>query len=442
MGFIESIGGTLFKALGGATEVITPEQVRQSLISSLGGGLVVPDDNAKSYITNGYETNLVVNTAVQYITKRAAALPLMIERTLPDGEKEYIHDHKLLNLLRNPNELSDYKEFAEQAMGFYLLTGNWFGFMVKSDIFSEDNRLPLEIYTLPTQYTDIQIGGNKVAGNIVKYKLNIISQAEFEPDQVIHWRTPNYDYDNGQWMYGQSPLKAALQTLNVSNSNETAQAKQAQNLGAAGLLMFDHNNKGAIPTSSQLRDIQSSIKSRVMGASNRGRIVATSMMYKWQQLGLSSEDLKLIEQYQLSARQLYAVFGLPSVLFNDTERSTYNNVEQAKKSAYDDAILPTLKGWLAKISAEFLEPDMKLVPDTSKVDVLRKDNTELIRALSIASFLPTSYKQQLVGMTPDYVLEEYPTNTAPEAFTPEEEEERKRAFESYRKFLASKGLDE
>ena len=57
---------------------LTPEQVQQALIQRIGGGLVVPDDNAKGYITNGYNANNVVYSAVRYITRRASQIPLYV----------------------------------------------------------------------------------------------------------------------------------------------------------------------------------------------------------------------------------------------------------------------------------------------------------------------------------------------------------------------------
>ncbi len=443
MGVLENLRGGLLKAVTPidqqgqqTTMVTTPEQMRSALLAYLGGGMVVPQDNALGYIQQGYNANLVVHTAVSYITRRAASLPVCIERTLSNGEVEKIYDSPALDLLKNPNPLMGYNEFAQQAIGFYLLTGNWYGYKISST--TRETGLPIQLYTLPSQYVEIKTKGNLNLADIDYYKLTNASQGQFEPEDVIHWRTPNYDYDNGQWLYGLSPLKAALQTLNVNNSNETAQAKMAQNLGAIGVMMHDHNNKGNPPTPDQLRQVQSSIGKKINGADNRGRVIATAMMYKWQQIGLSANDLKLIEQSNLSSRQLYALYGLSSSLFNDYEGATYNNMTEFKKAAYEDAILPANQGFLDKLSQSLLEPNERFVADTSKVEVLKKDQTELIRALSIAKYIPVSERQQMIGLTPDNVLDEYPEYSASAVaeMTPEELAERDKAMGLFKKFIS------
>jgi len=57
---------------------LSSEQVQSALLQFIGGGLVVPEENAKSYITNGYNLNVVVHSAVRYITRRAAGIPLKL----------------------------------------------------------------------------------------------------------------------------------------------------------------------------------------------------------------------------------------------------------------------------------------------------------------------------------------------------------------------------
>lgn len=439
MGLLDSIGQAISKAIPqikSDVNALSAEQVRAALLTYLGGGLVVPEDNTKSYIENGYNANLVVNNAVRHITSKGSAIPVRIERTLEDGTKEYLTSHWALDLLKKPNPIMDYREFAEQSVGFYLLTGNWYGYMIKPTT-RKDGR-PIEMYNLPSQYMEIVVKGSVAVADIDYYQLNDISEKKFDKDNIIHWRTPNYNYENGEWLYGISPLKAGLQILNVNNSNETAQAKQSQNLGALGLLMHDHDNKGNPPTRGQLRDIQNNIQKKVMGAENRGRVVATAMMYKWQQLGLSASDLQLIEKGQVSARQLYSIYGLPSIIFNDYEGATYNNLDQFKKSAYEDSIIPYFSGWLEKLSDRLpLEPNEKLCLDTSSIEVLKSDNTDLIRALSIAKFIPVSAKQQMIGLTPDEILDEYPDYSAgnPSEMTPEEMAERDKALGLIKRLL-------
>jgi len=57
-------------------------------------------------------------------------------------------------------------------------------------------------------------------------------------------------------------------------------------------------------------------------------------------LGISSADLNLIESTQDGRRVLANVYQLPVALLNDPEGSTYNNVVEARKAAWTDALIP------------------------------------------------------------------------------------------------------
>ena len=74
------------------TEVLknlTPEQIQQALVQRLGGGLVVPDDNVKSYIQNGFEANNVIYNAVTYITRRARSIPIYVAKKNGNGDRKW-----------------------------------------------------------------------------------------------------------------------------------------------------------------------------------------------------------------------------------------------------------------------------------------------------------------------------------------------------------------
>ena len=112
------------------------------------------------------------------------------------------------------------------------------------------------------------------------------------------------------------------------------------------------------------------------------------------------------------------MYGLSSMLFNDDTNSTFNNVQEAKKSAYTDAILPNLENFLAKFNEEIIKvwnEDVMLKADYNAIEVLKKDRTTMIATLNNAWYIPTSQKQKMVGVEADEVLDEYylPMNLIP-----------------------------
>lgn len=389
------------------TEVLknlTPEQIQQALVQRLGGGLVVPDDNVKSYIQNGFEANNVIYNAVTYITRRARSIPIYVAKKNGNGEYEYIPDHWLTKLLQRPNDLLSGSEFVEQSLLFYLVTGNSYTYKMMPST-REDGK-PIQLWTLPSQYIDIELGSSEYMPVIKSYSLNTLGDIDFAANQVIHLRTPNLSYDNGEWLYGQSPLRAALKTLNANSSGQEALSKLQQNLGAIGLLSKDG---GPQVNQSQVRAMQSWVNKNIQGAENKGLIRVLSQAYKYQQIGANAEELEIIKANQMTARELYAIYGLDSKLFNDPESTTYNNMQEARKGAYTEAIIPTLQAWIDKLTSDLLanEPDLCLKLDLSGIEVLRKDLGELISSLKDAYWIPTSVKQEMSGVDPDGQLPEY-----------------------------------
>lgn len=383
---------------------LTPEQIQQALIQRLGGGLVVPDDNAQGYINSGYNANNVVYSAVRYITRRASMIPLYVAEKEADGNYKYLPNHWLNKLLQSPNDLMSGPEFIEQALGFYLLTGN--SYVYKMLPTTRETGEPIQLWNLPSQYLEIELSSNPVSPAIKSYNLQTIGDINFDPKTIIHLRTPNYNYDNGEWLYGISPLKAALKTLNANNSGQTALAKLQQNLGAIGLLTKE---SGPQVNQEQLKAMQDYINKNIRGENNRGAIRVLSQAYKYTSLALDAQELEIIKANQMTARDLYAIYGLDSKLFNDPEATTYNNMTEARKGAYTEAIIPNLQAFANKLTSDLLGDDNGLCVklDLTGIEVLRKDLSAIINSLKDAYWIPTSQKQELSGVDPDGILPEY-----------------------------------
>lgn len=372
------------------------------------GNLIIPlRANNITYIREGYKENLFVNMCVSYITSRASDIPWKLYRKDAKGNEIEVTDHWALKLLEKPNPNQDFKEMIEQALGFYLLTGNTFQYKATPGVGVNADR-PTELWNLPTPYMQIETSG-QIFGEIVSYRLNTVAERPFEPSQILHVKTPNYEWDNSQHYYGLSPLRAALKTIALSNDNFEAMTKQAKFGGALGLLMYDKaGNDNQSITPDQMQALKTKIDQNINGSSNRGKIVGTSQMFKWQQLGMSAADLQLLQNHNISRDDICAIHNLSSMLFNDHSSSTYNNMQEVKKSAYTDAILPTLENYLSKFNQNVLAgEDVYFKIDTSGIEVLQKDKGQLIRDLSQAWWIPTSEKQKLSEIEPDGTLPEY-----------------------------------
>ena len=100
---------------------------------------------------------------------------------------------------------------------------------------------------------------------------------------------------------------------------------------------------------------------------------------------MSPSDLKLLEGIVSSLRIICSVYGMPSVLFNDNERSTFNNFEQAVKIAFNDVYIP-LGNKVDREISRFLNNKLNtnefIKIDLTSIDVIKGSTNEVLQALN------------------------------------------------------------
>lgn len=379
----------------------------QTAVDYLGNYVIPLRENSTVYIKDGYQKNLWVNLAINYIVNRASDVPWRLYRKDSQGEEVEVEKHWALDLIKKPNPLQSNKHFIQQSLGFYLLTGNTFFFKQTPGI-GQNANVPKRLWVLPTPYIEITTGKSYKAP-VTGYRLNLIDQAEFKPEEIIHLKSPSYDWENNQHYYGTSPLKAALSTINLSNSTTKAMTAQAQNGGALGLLMYDAQANGnKTLTTDQMKAVKQRINLAVNGEDKRNKIVGAAQLFQWVQLGMKAADLQLLQDHDLTRDDILSIYNLSSTLFNSKEASTESNVKEMRKAAWTDAILPRLNDLVDSVNSGLLEnEDVYFKLDYSHISELKPDLGKLIADLKDAYWIPTSEKQRMTNIEPDGVLPEY-----------------------------------
>ena len=131
--------------------------------------------------------------------------------------------------------------------------------------------------------------------------------------------------------------------------------------------------------------------------------MVTNHQFKWLEMGLPAADLALIEQYNLSIKDLASVFKVPSILLNDTQASTFNNYREAKKYLYLQAVFPKLiavrdelNRWLTPTYGNqyYIDFDFLSVPE------LQEDMEKVVRQLSLSWWLTPNEKRAAMQYEP------------------------------------------
>jgi len=350
--------------------------------------------NAFNYFLNSYATNPLVSMVVSKIAFTSAS----IKRIAVDKNGNEIDSNKskILELLNNPNKEQGRIEFYDEINEYLSLTGNAFiryvegigGFGLELKVIAS-NRVDIVTnkfgFIIHLNYTDF---------NGVIHKL--------DADEILHIKTSNVvDQDRNNRLFGLSPLDPMKPVIESSNEKFSAEASIFKNRGMIG---FVSNDTDVPMLEDERQEAQDSFDRGSGGSSKFNSIFVTNTRLRFVQTGMSPTDLKLLDGIVSSLRLICARYSMPSILFNDTEKSTYNNFEQAIKVSYTDVHIPlankvdtALSAWLSKK----LEVEETIKVDLTSIEVLKSTTNDVAQALNQLD--PKTIERVVENMTQDEV---------------------------------------
>lgn len=242
-------------------------------------------------------------------------------------------DHSAIRkLLDNPNEYMNRTQFIWTTALMYLLRGNCFIYANKV------NNKPQFLYP----YADMEIvtDVNNIYDPIRGYLMHFDGgQIPFERNDVYHMKTANpIAVDRTfRYLYGVSPLSAYLEPLRTIKEAQLQSSKQMKNGGTMGSL--SPKSKEDEFSAEQRRALYERLLEARRSNDELARIIPSSIALEWQQIGLASADLQLIEQLGVSEEQIYRAYHVP-LQYHNQKASTSNNQQTAVKQLIYDAVSP------------------------------------------------------------------------------------------------------
>jgi len=332
---------------------------------------VYPALNPQTYVAQ-YNTNSTVYTIINLMAKKFAVLPRVLAQIEDTAtEKQYkralknnagmkhsklmkMHDksyrtddpviqNPLTDLLDHPNEYMGQDQFYAAIYTYKKLTGNSFVWLNRGDNDSVEGdaryKLPvLEMHVLPSQFMTITVDRQFLFGEIVNYVLYDQGQPiYFQKEDIIHWRDPNPRYDgyNFTHYYGLSPLEAGMQLLTQDRAGRDAMVAMYQNGGARGVLYNESFNN---LTPEQLASGKSAIDTKINNRAQKSAVAMLPGTWGYLQLGDSAVDMEFVETMDKVFQRCCNLLGCNPQLFET--KTTFNNVEQARKDLITNAIMP------------------------------------------------------------------------------------------------------
>ena len=382
----------------------TNRSIMQSLYATLGYTISAQTfQNLEQLIKEGFQRNVDVYSVINWLSENEACVPIYAEFKNGD-EWERDPNSDLQKLIDRPNKYQSGIEHRNEVFGFYHATGNSFVSGTKLDEGVNSGKIK-EMRVMPSQYTDILTGGwfNPVKG----YTLDIDGGClEFSFEDVMHLKTLTLDYGEGRELFGMSPLRAGLLSLTRSNSNYEYASSSFKNGGITGILQTERDEYAPNLTDEQRKYEEERIREDYKGVFNTGKTMVTNADVKWHQMGFSPVDLNLLKDKQATLRDICNIYKVSSILFNDHENSTYNNVSEAKKSAYNDAVIPMVDRYVQELN-DWLVPGygegVRIVADYSEIPVLQTDKKQLAERLVMevqAGMITRAEAREELGKSP------------------------------------------
>ncbi len=288
--------------------------------------------NFETLAQDGYQRNVIAYAAINKIKRCVAGLEFCVYRDGKNGKEKVDQNHPMLKLFYNPNKLQSKEEFLGELVSDFCLSGNAF-------VQKNETSIPLELFVITPEYVKV-IQGNtgypegysiQANGGIINYPFDIGTGKS----EILHIK----DYAPKDRLFGQSPLEAAAQSVDIFNEGQ---------LWNYNLLKNGGEPSGVLKTSDTITDEQydelKNMLSSTSGSRNAGKKLILEGGLEYQQTGLNAKDMDFKEAQMLNARFIALAFGVPPQVINLAGAdSTFSNYEQATYSFYEDTILPITK---------------------------------------------------------------------------------------------------
>ena len=417
-------------------------EYNRAIYNWLGESILWNPENDETYINEGYRKNATIYSLINIITKAATTIPFQVYEIdnktdykrykamtsgLVDGNVLHkseilkkralveIEDTELHMLLDRPNPMQSYNSFITEIIAFGKLTGNRYIYGIAPESGANAGKYK-EMYVMPSQMMEIVSGG--IMQPVKSYRIEYNGQVDIPAEQICHIKDFNPYYDGtGSHLYGQSPLRAGLRSMTTNNEAVQTGVKYLQNQTARGVLMSEEGDINEV----QAQQLKDKFRSAHQGSNNAGDIIITPKKLSWVNFGLNASDVSLIEQYNASIKDLCNIYHVPVQLLNNTDASTYNNMKEAKKALYQNAVIPELckirdelNRWLVPQFGEKLCIDF----DFSVIPELQEETEKVVNQMSQAWWLTPNEKRMAMNYGEDEdsdILNDYyiPANLIP-----------------------------
>ena len=343
----------------------------------------------KSFAQEGYSRNVVAYRSINRVAEAVASVEWEVWR-----DDKQLTESPLLDLLARPNPMQSGSEFITAKIGYLMISGNSYEEAV--DVGGESK----ELYThRPDRMTVLPSSNGFPRGYVYKVgQREVIWEVDtgtFE-SPIRHMKLFNPLND---W-YGMSPIEAGSYGIDQHNESMSWIQSMLQNSARpSGALSTKDDN---VLTPEQFNRLKTQIEDQYTGAKNAGRPMLLEGGLTWQQMGLSPDDMSIIETKYSAARDVSLAFGVPPQLLGIPGDNTYSNYSEARLSFWEDTVIPLVtrvaEDWTNWHGPKF--GDLTVKPNMDKIPAIADKRSKIWSMADTSTDLTINERRGLKGFEP------------------------------------------
>ena len=286
------------------------------------------------------ESLSTVYACVQALAESTACLPLHVYRRTDTGDRERADGHWLSRLLDRPNDYQTGMEYRESQTAAILLHGNSYARKELNGAGEVVSLQPMH----PQRVTVVRLDNGR-------YRYDWTDDSgkvhRLLADEVLHLK----DRSEPGSIVGKSRIAIARENLGLA----LALRKHGANTFSRGRPSAVLLNEGKRDfTTEELKTISERLE--YFASAGAGRVMNLPRGVKWENIGISNEDMEFIAAQQFSVADICRIFRVPPVLVQDLTHATYSNVDRLGDYFVSFALQRWLTCWEEGISRSLLGP--------------------------------------------------------------------------------------
>lgn len=295
----------------------------------------------KDYGTDGALQVSAVWAAVELLSDNISSLPLFVYQREGDleGHKQLARGTPLWTLLHDsPNRRHTAMEFWQYMAMNFVMRGNAYARLVRND-----SGEVIEMWPLSADQVEIEVLRDKSI--VYKYSYEGVITV-YDERSVLHWR------DKGNGIIGMSRLDYMRSSVGLAIDAQNHAANNFRKSGKRpGVFMMDK-----LLNQEQRNAIRENYRGLVEG--NQDELLVLEAGAKFEPLSMSPVDLQMMEARRFSVEDIARWFGIPSVLINDTAKTTTwgTGINQLIEGFYKFRLRPMLELLEQAIDRRVLTP--------------------------------------------------------------------------------------